>query len=646
MPNIAVLLPFLALALLTHRLAWTGTPLREAMLTAAVLWGAGLTALTELLSLGSYVTRGAVLWGWLAACTLLALAPWKPNRPGGTRRVVPWSRFGWASLAGVASVGLVTLVIAVMAPPNSWDAMTYHLARVATWIQERSVAHFPTHTDRQLHHAPWAEFAILHLTLLAGSDWPANLVQWLGFAGSIAGISLVAGDLGGGPAAQGLAAAIAATLPMGILQASSTQTDAVVTLWLVATAHFALRARTAAGSRPDASGWLLAGTAWGLAVLTKATALVWGAPFLAWYGAGALRRGRPARLQRVLTAGLSAAILVNLGHTSRNLALFDSPFAPHGDESGRYEARNGWFNPAAVLSNLVRNASLHALTPVGRLNRAVTRFVIAAHALIGLDANDPRTTLEGAPYAVAGPCLDEDYAGNPLHALLFMACLAGLVIRRDRGGTGAVRAYAWMLAAGGGLFCLLIKWQPWNSRLHLPWFVLAAAPAAVLWTRWFPARAGRALALTLLVAALPWLVANRTRPLLARRNIFNTDRVSLMFWKRPDLQAPYAAVARAIAADACREVGLVARFSGADDWEYPLWNLLGEPAAGRIRIRHVGVTNASAILADRPGWHGVHPCLVVALSPAGPRQVVSGGHSYRPVRTFGPVRLLAPVGRR
>jgi hypothetical protein len=55
--------------------------------------------------------------------------------------------------------------------------MSYHLARVAHWGQNHTVAFYPTHIVRQLYQPPWAEYAMLHLYILAGGDRLANLVQ-------------------------------------------------------------------------------------------------------------------------------------------------------------------------------------------------------------------------------------------------------------------------------------------------------------------------------------------------------------------------------------------------------------------------------------------------------------------------------------
>src|SRR5262249_2538151 len=123
-------------------------------------------------------------------------------------------------LAGVVIIAATTGFIALVAPPNTWDSLTYHMSRVMHWAQNRSVSHYPTHIQRQLHHTPWAEFAILHLQLLSGNDRFANTVQWFAMLGSVTGVSLIAKQVGADARGQIFSAVIAATIPMGILQAS------------------------------------------------------------------------------------------------------------------------------------------------------------------------------------------------------------------------------------------------------------------------------------------------------------------------------------------------------------------------------------------------------------------------------------------
>src|SRR5262245_35403163 len=165
----------------------------------------------------------------------------------------------------------LTGLIALVAPPNTYDSMTYHLGRVVHWIQNHDVRPYPTNIDRQLYNPPWAEFAISHFHILSGGDRLANAVQWLSMLGSIVGVSLIAKQLGGSWDCQVLASLVALCLPMGILQASSTQNDYVVTFWLVCFAYYVfLILQVVQG---PSSFWLqaiLAGISLGLALLTKA----------------------------------------------------------------------------------------------------------------------------------------------------------------------------------------------------------------------------------------------------------------------------------------------------------------------------------------------------------------------------------------
>ena len=99
-------------------------------------------------------------------------------------------------LVGIAFILVITGVTAVVAYPNNWDSMTYHLGRVMQWIQHGNVNHYPTRIDRQLTQPPLAEYEILHLLLLSNNDRLANLIQWVFFGGCISVIVLLATAIG------------------------------------------------------------------------------------------------------------------------------------------------------------------------------------------------------------------------------------------------------------------------------------------------------------------------------------------------------------------------------------------------------------------------------------------------------------------
>ncbi|HEY2942657.1 MAG TPA: 4-amino-4-deoxy-L-arabinose transferase, partial [Vicinamibacteria bacterium] len=199
-------LPFACLAvgvLGFHRL---GLDWRRSTLAAAIAWAVWLTALTETLGAARLLTVAAVASAWVAATVVSAFIltrvrpadppPPNPSPPAPSKAVL------WALGLAVALVGVAALAGA----PTNWDALSYHLPRVMHWIQNASVDHYPTHILRQLHQAPWSEFAVMHLQLLSGGDRLANTIQWLALLGTAVGVSVVAEQLGGGPPAQLLSA--------------------------------------------------------------------------------------------------------------------------------------------------------------------------------------------------------------------------------------------------------------------------------------------------------------------------------------------------------------------------------------------------------------------------------------------------------
>ena len=160
-----------------------------------------------------------------------------------------------------------TFVGALAAAPNNWDSMTYHMSRVAHWIQNGGVAHYPTTIDRQLFLSPWAEFAILQFQGLTGGDRWANLIQWASMVGCMCCASLIAKQLGGKWSVQLSTAAIVAAIPMGILQSSTTQNDYVTAFWFVCFVHYTLHLSSSPSSGPRVSA-PLAGASLGLMLLT------------------------------------------------------------------------------------------------------------------------------------------------------------------------------------------------------------------------------------------------------------------------------------------------------------------------------------------------------------------------------------------
>lgn len=583
------LLPLLAgilVLLAVHR--WRSRDLAEDALVSAVVIGVLVAAIGEVLSALRLLTPGGVRGSWVLVA-LVSAGAWRvgPHRETSPPRAVatdtPWTF--WAA----GTVALVLLATALLSPPNTWDAMSYHMSRVLHWIQNRSLDPYPTHIMRQIYMPPWSGLAIVQLQLLAGSDALANTVQWAAMLGSVLSVAWLARLLGAGRGGQAFALVFAVTLPMGILQATSTQTDYAVAFWLVAAAALGLRF----GQEP---GWILGlatGGALGLAALTKPTAYMYGLPLVIWLAASLPRKAVGAALKAVVPA-TALALALNAGHFGRNLRTFGSPFGPFDHAQSGAEAR-----PHAEsrhgrhdVGRLLKNLGLHLASPVTGLNREVLSVMRSLDVWAG-------ETEEAVP---AGMKIElrphEDVIGNPWHLLLLLLSSSYALWRWRRLPRAAALLPLALLGAALVFVCLM-PWAPWNSRLHLPLFVLAAPLVALTAERVLPTRGLDALAAVLFVLAVPWLVRNSSRRLVGEANVFTTPRESLYFSRDRSREERTRRAAALLRSSGCRVVTLTAR---GDDWEYPLRVLAGT----EVRFVHGGVTNRTGRLPAEPGSEAVN----------------------------------------
>jgi len=502
-------------------------------------------------------------------------------------------------LIGLAAL---TLLTALVAPPNTWDSMTYHMARVAHWLDQRNVGFYSTAITRQLWQPPFAEYLILlGYGALGGRDLLANLPQWIAAVGLAILCGAIAGRLGASRPYQLIAAAVIATSPSTILQASSTQNDLLTALWLTVVAFLAIG--NLSDRKPGMRPALLFGLALGLAWGTKGTSLPLSLPWVGAFLWGDLRsRGAKATLTRAALA-LAVASILNAGRWQRTAVEFGDPLGPPSVQTLLRPASLG---PLVVASNLVTNVSLHVGTPWEGANDRVARVIAGVHDAVGLDLARLYPYFGG--FRIVPWSSHEDRAGSPVHLLLaavgFVAAMA-----RWRRLSSTQRAAVTAVAFTGLVFVLTVRWQPYNSRLHLPLLALAAPLVGRLLQSLGPRGAAVALVGST-AAALPAVFLNATRPLLPRSatpnepaigSVVTMPRSTEYFNARPDLEPMYRGFAAAVGSSGCRRATLVA---GYDSWEYPLWALRRGAS-----YQHVLVPMGASRFEGAP----LDACVVVAL---------------------------------
>jgi hypothetical protein len=625
------------------------TNLRHALLLTAVFCGYFIAISSEGLSLIKLLTRDgiAIVWILLSVCILAILRKRLLSRSV-TPRFASTTKverlFGFGLILIFAVIGLTAL----LSPPNTWDAMEYHMPRIVMWASNHSLALFPTPNYAQVIFAPWAETAMLHLYLLWGNDRLVNLVDFFSFVGLSVAASAIAGLLGGSRLAQLCAAVIAGTIPSGLLEASGAMNTAVGAFWVTVAAYFTL-SWNKEQSRSNLFG--LSG-ALGLALLTKGSAYVFAPSILLaswWLGD---YKSRIKLFQQIPFATM-VVLLINVGQFYRLVLLTGSPLGfPFPDGGPQLAWTTGHFSFAGGIANVFRQLSLHLPTPyLFGLNDFVLKTVEFIVRLLGQDISDPAYIWPGGHFKINAPHFHEIYGGNPLHLALVVVALGLLVSKKI---ATQIRVFTVGIVLAFITFSFLLRWQEWGGRHHLVIFVLMAPVIAIAMESVVSRKALLAVTAILLIAATPYSLLNSRRRLLPVgdiKSVFELSRDELYFGDShfEDAAATIAAAAK-VRATNCNNISIDSYVPIPDReivhsppafYVYPLM-ALSSPQAGAKHFQFISVQNQTKRF--RPGSEGP-PCVVVCLDCKGITEKTEPYTQYDP-SVFGNTIVFVRKGQK
>lgn len=555
---------------------------------------------TELLSAFNFITTTGILisWGILLFFSIALWFKWGKHKPEihFKFKLPGFEKF----MAGsIAFIFLITLVTSLVAYPNNWDSMTYHLGRVMHWIENKNVDHYETQISRQITQPPLAEYIILHFCLLSGNDRFSNLVQWLFMAASVMVVSLIVKEFGKNRRTQLLAAFFAATIPMGILQSNSTQNDYAVSFFIVTSVLFLVKIINYQCRRNDLLAFILCCA---LAITTKGTALIFLMPVVFCFVIYLLWRLKWKAFYYIPPALFILAIIYGPS-AYRNYQIFNSPFGI------TYGLNNEGYGIAPMLSNVSKNMAIHLKTPFPAMNSFTEKSVDGFNQLIGINTNSPHYNWNfSPPFQVQYFSTQEDSAGNLLHTVLFIVCLFVFIFNKDLRKNKWIQCILCISVCMFLLFCYVLKWQIWHCRLHLPMFVLGSVFLAII-VESFKIKIQSIMLFLFSISSFAFLFLNQSRPWFLKENIFNQSKYDQYFANNEQLKKPFTDIANIIHAQKLKDIGWV---TGGDTWEYPMWVMLDD--VDDLRMENLMAENASKKHTD----HTFIPDgIIVTRFPAG-----------------------------
>lgn len=582
---------------------------RDTAIKSILLFSLLLAGITELTSFFKVLNHGSlvILWSVFSTCCLVLLylrrsrlKQFIRNLNDSFQRFSP-SMVHSHMITFYAVMFILTLVLlqGIINPPNNWDSMTYHLARITAWISQQSLSHFPTHIVRQVYQPPFAEFVTLHVNLLSLNDYFSNAVQFVFLIFCLIVLLSLLELIGLKHQFGWIAMALLISIPEVILQASSTQNDIVVSFFILSATLFAIKSLKKNGL----NNYIFLGFSVGFAILTKGTAYIFLAPVLLFFAVAVLVKTIKSRKYSYIIFSIAAALIaiaINTGHYYRNYQMSGHILGVSEAEHSRYA--NEITGPDIFVSNFIKNMSNH-LGPYP-LSRISKEAVIRLHKLAGMDADDPRTNFPGEIYRGASDLpTHEDTAPNPLHFLLILIAfflIAKALIWNNIRVNRLILYLALVILIQTILFSYYLKWQPWHTRLHTPVFMLSiplicyAFKINEKYIRFLKMASIIALGYALLV-----VLFNSSRPYLSTRfttNISVTDhRSKKMYANKLHQYEEYESVSSEIKRLGFKNIGLIL---SREDWEYPLFkNTYTRP----LRPIHIEVKNISgSVSIERP----------------------------------------------
>jgi hypothetical protein len=595
---------------------------RGALIVAYLAFEALLEVGTELTSIGHHFTRVSLIVYWTVWLIILVVMGW-PDIRRAVWNVPVHPHFGSFMKRSINRIGtenaiwltVVAFILGVLGYlgwsflPSNGDSLVYHLVRVAHWIQDQSVFPFATHYLAQIELSPLAEFNLAHFHLLVGSDRLDGYVQLFACVICLVAVSEIARLLGGSRWTEVVAVVICATVPSGILAATSTEND-----------YFA--AAIGIGLLVIALGWPSAGSWWfpavmmgfgaGLSYLAKGTVVLLIGPAVAFllvtHMASMVRtRGVVRTVWQwvgVVGAAALAAVFIAAPFVAQNISLFGSPSGPVTRSTISTD-----LTPSAAGANIVRSTAANFMLGNGKngIETEISESVLSGlHRVFNqfhIDPNDQHYVLGTVTNAFAKRDYSQwdrsgDNGADPWDVVLI--CFALMALTASVAFGNRKRRMALLLAVGLALGFLLFagsaRWNVFAVRYEIPQFVAWSPVIAIALTS-LPKMIVRAVLCFLLIACTPQLFQNLEEPFI-HHDYAATSLVPYFLDTTVQQYArvsadQYVATSDAMADTSCRRLAFA-------NWifaEYPMWVGLKD-AGWQGEIQNVNVENVTRRYED------------------------------------------------
>ena len=520
------------------------------------------------------------------AVAALTMRRWPPGAltvraPPPTR--VPLARWEravlWPMIAAIGLTGLLNAVVLFSTAPRALDGLTYHLARVAYYLQHDSLDFYDANFWAQVVHPRNSAVLSVYAYLVAGgSERAASIWQYVSYWTAVVAVFGITTETGGSRRQALFAALVFGLTTQSLMQASTAGNDMI----LAAFGAVAVYGLLAYRRDPRLHHLATAAVALGLGIGTKWTFVLTALPV----GVVALFVIRGSRQPRATAArfgtccAIAALLFVLPSGYVTTLQRFAHPLGPPSvRQQHTFEGRDPGLAAKEGAKNILRFGldfvsldGLPRLTAVNQLQVALRQVPVAAIQRLGIDLESPRDARAPFRYERIASAHEVHAHWGVLGFALVWASVFAALAQPDSGGR---RLLAWLALLYVVLQAFAGPYDPWRGR----YFITAAIFAAPVAASWMAGR--RRVGRAYLIAAV-WIgcgsavsaVVLRSNGMLVtahhdghvRPSLFGLDRLGQMTLNIAKYEAPLRRYESMVPADAIVAVAL-----RPESFEYPLF---------------------------------------------------------------------------
>ena len=455
---------------------------------------------------------------------------------------------------------ILLLIQGIIYPPNNWDSMTYHMARVAHWVMNESIEPYPTHVYRQIYQPPLAEWIIAQVCILNKADYFSNAIQLLFLLATLGVVNQIMLQFNTSKKTRIWASTIAFTTPSVFMQATSTQNDIVVAFFLLSSILFFIQYIR----ESTIKNAILIGLAIGLAIITKGTAFVYLIPIILFCGAYLIyfifkKEKSIISISFQMIVVVIVTLTIGFNHYHRNFKLSGDIFGASDDH---------YFNKNITLKStgvgILKNIGNHFSTP---LTSSITNQVVEkAHLMTQIPINDESYSYKGIHFKLNEWNHNEDEVSNIFQVVLILGvCLFMVFYWKNRNRFLLLSTFFCLFTFG--LFSIILKWQPWHMRLQVPLFILFAIPISVVLEKIKLAKITSSILILSILYCFTLALVNPNRPLIKNQN---QAKLSTRFEKYFIAMPPYLKEYKFLRYKLIKKMNTNWDVHG-DTWEYPIY---------------------------------------------------------------------------